>query len=93
LNFKVSREQNVSAAKKNLIEATMKTLYRDISDGPKRGKMALALSNAIKNKYGGNWMVLICEKDEICSFHNGGLKIKEFVNGWYGQVFLEAARF
>ena len=46
LNFKVSREQNVSAAKKNLIEATMKTLYRDISDGPKRGKMALALRHS-----------------------------------------------
>jgi len=93
LNFKVSRELNISATKKNFIGTQIKKLYRDIIDGPNRGKMALALSNAMKNKFRGRWMVLICEHREICGFHNGGLKIHEFVIGWYGRVFLEVARF
>ena len=52
----------------------------------KEQKNNWVFSNALIKQFRGRWMVLVCEKDEICSFTQG-VPVKETLRGWYGQTF------
>jgi len=95
LNFKVAG-QTVSATKKNFIVAKIKTLYRGVNDVHKRGKIAGSLSNALKNQFGGRWMVFYTTpkfQDKYPSFTPGGLKVLEYFRGWYGQTYWSVSKY
>lgn len=83
LNWKNGKIENISAAKKKFIVAQIKKLG-GLSDGD---RVSVSLSNALKKKFGGRWMVLACEKDEICSFSLGGMPVQGKLRGWYGQTY------
>jgi len=84
-SFKVVAE-NISYAKKTFIQSQIKTLEKTLREGLHGGKIAIKLRKSLTNNYGGRWMVLICEKDEICSFSHGTLPIYEYLKVFYGQV-------
>jgi len=85
LNFEV-KHQSISATKKSFIEAQIKTLYNQLIEGGNHGKIAKKLSNGLKTKFGGRWMVLVFENDEIGSFSLGTLPVFEYLYGFYGQT-------
>jgi len=87
LNFKVGTEKNISAAKKNFIVAQIKKLNKDVNDVHKNGKLAVAVRDAMKKKYGGKWVVIACEKDEFCSYAFSDVNYSEYLRGWYGQAY------
>jgi len=85
LNFQVDSE-SISVTKKSFIEAQIPTLYTKLVEGGNEGKIAKKLSNGLKTEFGGRWMVLIYEHDEIGSFSLGTLPVFEYLYGFYGQT-------
>jgi len=83
----IAVEKSISATKQRFIEAQIKTLHKEVQDKLRNGKLASSLSNAMKKKFGGNWMVLGCENDEFCSFTQGTTHPTEYLKGNYGTVF------
>jgi len=86
LNFRVIKEKNISAAKKNFIEAQIKKLNKDIRDGGRKGKLAVILRDGMKKQFGGKWLVYGCENDEFCSVAQGDLNSREYVSAAYGTA-------
>jgi len=86
LNFQV-KYRSISATKKSFIEAQIKTLYNKLVDGGNQGKIAETLRIGLENEFeGSRWIVLICEKDGICSLSKGTLYGIEYLHGFYGQT-------
>ena len=54
-------------------------------------------SNAMKTKFGGKWIVLVCEdeedKEEICGLSTAQLPKLERLSAWYGQTYWDVMRF
>jgi len=64
-------ENSISATKKSFIDAQIKTLYKSLGETPHKWELAQKLSSGLRNKFGGYWIVIICEIDEICSYWIG----------------------
>jgi hypothetical protein len=78
--------ESISATKKSFIEAQIKTLSNTLVDRSNNGKIAKRLSDGLQSKFGGRWMVLICELDEICSFAPGKVPLLEYYIVQYKDI-------